>query len=62
MILAFNRLMMLDGQHAPISAEIVKPYHAPSGEFVDAEGAIESSGRGKFTFVHTQSAQEQARC
>jgi hypothetical protein len=53
MILAFNRLMMPDGRRAPISAEIVKLYHAPSGEFVDVEGAIESSGRGKKTFEHT---------
>ena len=53
MILTFNRLMMPDGRRAPISAEIVKLYHAPSGEFVDVEGAIESGGRGKSTFVHT---------
>lgn len=42
--------MMPDGQRAPIT---VKLYHAPSGEFVDVEGAIESSGRGKSTFIHT---------
>ncbi|MGA9183718.1 MAG: hypothetical protein WBF14_13585 [Candidatus Acidiferrales bacterium] len=53
MILVFNRLMMPDGRRAPISAEIVKLYHAPSGEFVDVEGAIESGGRGKNTFIHT---------
>jgi hypothetical protein len=53
MILVFNRLMMPDGRRAPISAEIIKLYHAPSGEFVDVEGAIESGGRGKTTFVHT---------
>ena len=53
MVLVFNRLMMPDGQRALISAEIVKLYHAPSGEFVDVEGAIESSGRGKSTFIHT---------
>lgn len=52
-ILAFNRLVMPDGRRAPISAEIVKLYHAPSGESVDVEGAIESSGRGKKSFVHT---------
>jgi len=49
-ILAFNRLVMPDGRRAPISAEIVKLYHAPSGESVDVEGAIESSGRGKKIF------------
>jgi hypothetical protein len=53
MILVFNRLVMPDGQRAPISAEIVRLYHAPSGEFVDVEGAIESGGRGKKTFVRT---------
>jgi hypothetical protein len=46
MILVFNRLVMPDGERAPISAEIVRLYHAPSGEFVDVEGAIESGGRG----------------
>jgi len=53
MILAFNRMVMPDGRRAPISAEIVRLYHAPSGEFVDVEGAIESGGRGKKTFEHT---------
>src|SRR5580704_8806396 len=53
MILVFNRLVMPDGRRAPISAEIVRLYHAPSGEFVDVEGAIESGGRGKNTFIHT---------
>ncbi|MGA7626575.1 MAG: hypothetical protein WB630_21230 [Candidatus Acidiferrales bacterium] len=53
MILVFNRLVMPDGRRAPLSAEIVKLYHAPSGEFVDVEGAIESGGRGKKTFIHT---------
>ncbi len=53
MILVFNRLVMPDGRRAPISAEIVRLYHAPSGEFVDVEGAIESGGRGKKTFIRT---------
>jgi hypothetical protein len=53
MILAFNRLVTPDGRRAPISAEIVRLYHAPSGEFVDVQGAIESGGRGKNTFIHT---------
>jgi len=53
MMLAFNRMVMPDGRRAPISAEIVRLYHAPSGEFVDVEGAIESGGRGKKTFEHT---------
>jgi hypothetical protein len=53
MILVFNRLVMPDGRRASISAEIVRLYQAPSGEFVDVEGAIESGGRGKNTFIHT---------
>jgi len=53
MILAFNRLVMPDGRRAPVSAEIIRLYHAPSGEFVDVEGAIESGGRGKKAFIHT---------
>lgn len=53
MILAFNRLVMPDGQRAPISAEIVRLYHAPSGESVDVEGAIESGGRAKKSFIDT---------
>ena len=53
MILAFNRLVMPDGRRAPISAEIVKLYHAPDGESVDVEGAIESGGRGKKSFINT---------
>jgi hypothetical protein len=53
MILGFNRLMMQDGRRAPISAEIIRLCHAPSGEFVDVEGAIESGGRGQKTFEHT---------
>jgi outer membrane lipoprotein SlyB len=40
-------------RRAPIHAEIVELYHAPSGEKVDVEGAIESGGRGRKTVVHT---------
>lgn len=53
MILRFNRLVMPDGRRAPIHAEIVELYHAPSGEKVDVEGAIESGGRGRKTLAHT---------
>jgi hypothetical protein len=53
MMLRFDRLVMPDGRRAPIHAEIVELYHAPSGEKVDVEGAIESSGRGRKTVVHT---------
>jgi len=53
MVLKFDRIVLPDGRRAPIAAEIVRLYHPPSGEFVDVEGAIESSGRGKKTFEHT---------
>lgn len=53
MMLRFTRLRMPDGRRASINAEIVRLYHAPSGESVDVEGAIESGGRGKKTAEHT---------
>jgi hypothetical protein len=53
MVLRFDRLVMPDGNRAPIHAEIVELYHAPSGEKVDVEGAIESGGRGRKTIEHT---------
>jgi hypothetical protein len=53
MILRFTRLRMADGRRGRINAEIVRLYHAPSGESVDVEGAIESGGRGKRSAEHT---------
>jgi uncharacterized protein YcfJ len=53
MMLRFDRLVMPDGRRAPIPAEFVELYHAPSGEKVDVEGAIESSGRGRKTIERT---------
>jgi hypothetical protein len=53
MMLRFDRLVMPDGRRSPIHAEIVELYHAPSGEKVDVEGAIESSSRGRKSVVHT---------
>ena len=53
MMLRFDRLVMRDGRRAPIHAEIVELYHAPSGEKVDVEGAIESGGRGRKSVEHT---------
>jgi hypothetical protein len=53
MMLEFNRLVMPDGRRAPIRAEIIELYHAPTGEKVDVEGAIESGGRGRKTIEHT---------
>jgi hypothetical protein len=53
MMLQFDRLVMPDGRRAPIHAEIVELYHAPSGEKISVEGAIESGGRGRKTAEHT---------
>jgi hypothetical protein len=53
MMLRFDRLIMPDGRRSPIHAEIVQLYHAPSGEKVDVEGAIESSSRGRKSIEHT---------
>jgi hypothetical protein len=53
MVLRFDRLVMPDGRRAPIHAEIIELYHAPSGEKVDVEGAIESGGRGRKSIEHT---------
>jgi hypothetical protein len=53
MMLEFDRLVMPDGRRASIRAEIVELYHAPSGEKVDVEGAIQSGGRGRTTAEHS---------
>jgi hypothetical protein len=53
MLLRFDRLVMADGRRAPVHAEIVELYHAPSGEKLDVEGAIESGGRGRKSIEHT---------
>lgn len=53
LMLQFDRLVMPDGRRAPIQAEIVELYHAPSGERVGVEGAIESGGRGRKSIEHT---------
>jgi hypothetical protein len=53
MMLRFDRLVMPDGRRASIHAEIVQLYHAPSGEKVDVEGAIESGGRGRKAIAQT---------
>jgi len=49
---SLDRLAMPDGRRAPIHAEIVELYHAPSGEKVDVVGAIESGERGRKTIEH----------
>jgi hypothetical protein len=53
MMLRFDRVVMPDGRRSRIHAEIVELYHAPSGEKVDVEGAIESSSRGRKSIEHT---------
>ena len=53
MVLRFDRVVMPDGRRAPIHAEIIELYHAPSGEKVDVEGAIESGSRGRKSIEHT---------
>jgi len=53
MVLRFDRVVMSDGRRAPIHAEIIELYHAPSGEKVDVEGAIESGSRGRKSIEHT---------
>jgi len=53
LMLRFDRLVMPDGRRTPIHAEIVELYHAPSGEKLDVEGAIESGGRGRKSIEHT---------
>ena len=53
MVVRFDRLVMSDGRRAPIQAEMIELYHAPSGEKVDVEGAIESGSRGRKTLTHT---------
>ena len=52
-MLRFDRLVMPDGRRAPIQGEIIELYHAPSGEKVNVEGAIESGGRGRKSVEHT---------
>jgi hypothetical protein len=53
MLLRFDRLVMPDGRRARIRAEIIELYHAPSGEKIDVEGAVESSGRRRTAIEHT---------
>lgn len=53
MVLRFDRIVMPDGRRTTIHAEIIELYHAPSGEKVEVEGAIESGGRGRKSIEHT---------
>ena len=45
MHLSFERIRFNDGQAYPINAEIVRLYDVPSGEQVDAQDVINTSGR-----------------
>lgn len=53
MMLQFDRLVMPDGRRAPIHAEIIQLYHAPSHETVDVEGAIQTGSQGRKTVEHS---------
>jgi len=44
MMLRFDRLVMPDGRRAPIQAEIVELYHAPSGEKVICTASAHTTG------------------
>ena len=62
MVLRFDRLVMPDGRRGSIHAENIESYHAPSGEKVDVEGAIESGGRGRKSIEHTAIGAGLAPC
>jgi hypothetical protein len=53
MVLQFNRLVMPDGRRAPIHAEMIQLFHAPSHETLGVENAILSGGRGRSAAVAT---------
>lgn len=46
MYLSFDRIRLSSGETYPIGADIIRLYDVRSGEQVDAEGGIETSGRG----------------
>jgi len=49
MYLSFDRIRLSSGETYPIGADIIRLYDVRSGEEVDAEGGIETSGRGPQT-------------
>ena len=49
MYLSFDRIRLSSGETYPIGADIIRLYDVRSGEEVDAEGGIETSGRGPHT-------------
>lgn len=49
MYLSFDRIRLSSGETYPIGADIIRLYDVRSGEQVDAEGGIETSGRGPQT-------------
>jgi hypothetical protein len=53
MVLQFDRVIMPDGRTARIHAEIIQLYHAPSGETVGVENAIQSGGKGRSSLIGT---------
>lgn len=53
MYLTFNEIRLADGIRSPMAAEIVRLYDTQTGEYVDAEGGIETKGRGQQTLKRT---------
>jgi hypothetical protein len=51
LLLSFDRIVLRDGRRGRILAEVTQVY--VKGDKVDNEGAIESSGQGKYTWIRT---------
>lgn len=62
MVLQFDRLVMPDGRRAPIHAEIIELYHAPSGEKVDLKALSNRVGEAERALSTPSLAQARVRC
>ncbi len=51
MLLSFDRIVLRDGRRGKILAEVTQVY--VHGDKIGNEGAIESSGQGKYTWIRT---------
>ncbi|MEK6321494.1 MAG: hypothetical protein AABN33_07410 [Acidobacteriota bacterium] len=49
MSLSFDSIRLLDGRTGPLRAEVLRVYNSESAHNVDAEGRVQSGGRGKQT-------------
>jgi hypothetical protein len=49
MSLSFDSIGLADGRTGPLRAEVLRVYDSKSAESVDAEGRVQSGGRGKQT-------------